>query len=42
MSKLKFVPSGKGATGYTPAVKPEDMRYKELQEWLMQKTCMLF
>jgi len=42
MSKLKFVPSGKGATGYTPAVKPDDMRYKELQEWLMQKTCMLF
>lgn len=42
MSKLKFVPSGKGATGYTPAVKPEDMRYKELQEWLMMKTCMLF
>ncbi|MFA5999205.1 MAG: phage portal protein [Candidatus Babeliales bacterium] len=42
MSKMKFVPSGKGATGYTPAVKPEDMRYKELQEWLMQKTCMLF
>jgi len=42
MSKLKFVPSGKGATGYTPAVKPEDMRYKELQEWLMKKTCMLF
>ncbi len=42
MSKLKFVPSGKGATGYTPAVKPEDMRYKELQEWLMHKTCMLF
>lgn len=42
MSKLKFVPSGKGATGYTPAVKPEDMRYKELQDWLMHKTCMLF
>lgn len=41
-SKLKFVPSGKGATGYAPAVKPEDMRYKELQEWLMKKTCMLF
>lgn len=41
-SKLKFVPSGKGATGYTPAVKPEDMKYKELQEWLMMKTCMLF
>ena len=41
-SKLKFVPSGKGATGYTPALKPEDMKYKELQEWLMKKTCMLF
>lgn len=41
-SKLKFVPSGKGATGYTPALKPEDMKYKELQEWLMHKTCMLF
>lgn len=37
-SKLKFVPKG----SYTPAVKPEDMRYKELQTWLMQKTCMLF
>lgn len=41
-SKLKFVPSGKGATGYNPAVKPEDMKYKEFQEWLMKKTCMLF
>ena len=41
-SKLKFVPSGDGATGYAPAVKPEDMKYKELQEWLMMKTCMLF
>lgn len=41
-SKLKFVPSGKGATGYEPAVKPSDMKYKELQEWLMMKTCMLF
>lgn len=41
-SKLKFVPSGKGATGYSPALKPEDMKYKELQSWLMQKTCMLF
>lgn len=41
-SKLKFVPSGDGATGYTPAVKPEDMKYKEFQEWLMKKTCMLF
>ena len=42
MSKLKFVPSGKGATVDTPVVKPEDMRYKELQECLMKKTCMLF
>lgn len=41
-SKLKFVPSGDGATGYKPAVKPEDMKYKEFQEWLMKKTCMLF
>lgn len=41
-SKLKFVPSGDGATGYTPAVKPSDMKYKEFQEWLMKKTCMLF
>lgn len=41
-SKLKFVPSGDGATGYTPAVKPEDMKYKEFQEWLMKKTCMMF
>lgn len=41
-NKLKFVPSGPGATGYQPTVKPEDMRYKELQEWLMKKTCMLF
>lgn len=37
-SKLRFVPPG----SYQPAVKPEDMRYKELQEWLMLKTCMLF
>lgn len=41
-SKLKFVPSGDGATGYKPAIKPEDMKYKEFQEWLMKKTCMLF
>ena len=40
-SKLKFVPGGKG-TGYQAAVKPEDMKYKEFQEWLMKKTCMLF
>lgn len=37
-SKLKFMPPGK----YEPTMKPEDMRYKELQEWLMKKTCMLF
>lgn len=41
-SKVRFVPSGKGATGYAPTVKPEDMRYKEFQEWLMKKTCMMF
>lgn len=38
LSRLKFVPQG----SYTPSKKPEDMRYKELQEWLMRKTCMLF
>lgn len=37
-SKLRFVPPGK----YERTVKPEDMRYKELQEWLMKKTCMLY
>lgn len=37
-SRLRFAPDGK----YTPTKKPEDMRYKELQEWLMQKTCMMF
>jgi hypothetical protein len=37
-SKMKFVPPGQ----YTPTMKPEDMRYKELQEWLMKKTCMLY
>ena len=37
-NKLKFMPDGK----YQPTVKPEDMRYKEMQEWLMKKTCMLF
>lgn len=37
-SKLRFVPQG----SYQPTKKPEDMRFKELQEWLMQKTCMLF
>ncbi len=41
MSKIKFMPGGSGS-GYTPAVKPEDMRYKELQEWLMMRTCMMF
>ena len=38
MAKIKFMPEG----SYTPTKKPEDMRYRELQEWLMQKTCMLF
>lgn len=37
-SKMKFTPPGQ----YTPTMKPEDMRYKELQEWLMKKTCMLY
>jgi hypothetical protein len=37
-SRMKFVPPGT----YTPTMKPEDMRYKELQEWLMKKTCMLY
>lgn len=38
LSKIKFMPEG----SYTPTKKADDMRYKELQEWLMQKTCMLF
>lgn len=37
-SKLRFVPDGE----YHQTMKPEDMRYKELQEWLMKKCCMLF
>ena len=37
-SKMKFTPPGQ----YTPTMKPEDMRYQELQVWLMKKTCMLF
>ena len=37
-SKMKFVPPGQ----YTPTLKPDDMKYKELQEWLMKKTCMLY
>lgn len=38
VNKLRFVPQG----SYQATKKPEDMRYKELQEWLMKKTCMLF
>lgn len=38
LNKLRFVPPGT----YTPTKKPEDMRYKEMQEWLMKKTCMMF
>ncbi len=38
LSKLKFTPPGT----YHPTMKPEDMRYKDLQEWLMKKTCMLY
>ena len=37
-SKLRFVPKG----SYMATKKPEDMRYKELNEWLMQLTCMMF
>ena len=37
-SKMKFTPPGT----YTPTMKPDDMRYRELQTWLMKKTCMLF
>lgn len=38
MSRIKFGPKGE----YTRFTKPEDIRFKELQEWLMKKTCMLF
>lgn len=37
-SKIRFVPPGK----YERTTKPEDMRYQELQQWLMKKCCMLF
>lgn len=37
-SRIRFVPPGK----YERTVKPEDMRYQELQTWLMKKTCMLY
>lgn len=37
-SKIKFGPEG----AYERFVKPEDMRFKELQEWLMKTTCMMF
>lgn len=38
LSRIRFVPPGE----YKPTVKPEDMRYHELQTWLMKKCCMLF
>ena len=37
-SKIKFGPQGT----YERFIKPEDMRFKELQEWLMKTTCMMF
>lgn len=37
-SKMKFTPPGQ----YTPTLKPSDMKYRELQEWLLKKTCMLY
>ena len=37
-SKIKFGPQGT----YERFIKPEDMRYKEMQEWLMKTTCMMF
>ena len=39
--RIKFMPGGKGV-GYTPAKKPEDMRFIELEKWLLMKTCAMF
>ena len=40
-SRIKFVPGGTGV-GYTATKKPEDMRFIELEKWLLMKTCALF
>ena len=40
-SRIKFMPGGTGV-GYVPTKKPEDMRYLEMEKWLLMKTCALF
>lgn len=37
-NRIKFMPEG----SYVPTKKPEDMRYQELQMWLMKKMCALY
>lgn len=38
VNRLKFMPQGT----YTPTVKPNDMAFKEFNDWLMKLTCALF
>lgn len=40
-SRIKFMPGGKGV-GYMPTKKPEDMRFMELEKFLLVKTCAMF
>lgn len=40
-SRIKFMPGGQGV-GYTATKKPEDMRYIEMEKWLLMKCCALF
>lgn len=39
--RIKFMPGGRGV-GYTPTKKSEDMKFLELEKWLLMKTCALF
>lgn len=39
-SRIKFMPGGPGV-GYTATKKPEDMRYIEMEKWLLMKCCAL-
>lgn len=38
--RMKFMPGGEG-TGFTPAKKPEDMRFQEYEMFLLKKMCAL-
>lgn len=40
-TRIKFMPGGKGV-GYIPTKKPEDMRFLELERWMLMKTCAMF